>query len=130
MMINSVKYIFGFYSKFFAYSITFTWKNSTTLDPYFAPVKNKFHLAIWHYFQFVYPNVAFLLSVNLYFKWKHYLANHEYTYLIIHVYFIVLYIFAMSFQFVFLVNRTQIIEMLNQTVKISRHLEKGLIQSF
>lgn len=128
MQRNFVKLVFGFFSLFASFSIKFLWNyhRGRGEDPYFAPVQSRVHLLVWYFLQLCLPIFALIYSVKLWPLWNDYLSHHQYLLLIFHVYFIVLHLFGMSFQYVFIFRRHQVIQILNQTVKLANHLEEGM----
>lgn len=114
------KLAFRYYSLMCAYAVSFHWEE----DAYLQKVTG-FRLLIWYFQQFCNFCTCPVFALNLWTKWDDYVADHRITQLVINMFYLIVHPLGYTFQQIFWKHGDEVIGLVNQSVRLSKHFQTG-----
>lgn len=112
------KFAFRYFSLLCAYAVSFHWEE----DAYLQKVTG-FRLMIWYFQQINTFCTCPVFALNLCATWKEYVETHRFTQLAVNMFYLIVYPLGYTFQLVFWRKGDEMIGLVNQSIKLSKHLQ-------
>lgn len=120
------QFCLGYFSHFGSFAVTFEWVNGDC----FLEKLEGFPLLVWNAKEFWLFSLLALMGFNLQQKWDYYIEHQEITQLMIDTFFLLSMPFCCTLQLMFHRHKEELINLVNQTIKLANHFEKGEEWSF